>query len=209
MKDDTLDCGACRKPIRPKAADTQAGLLRCTACGAVFDVDGRSAAGTGFPDWLQVEEGASGLTLVWTPSRRSGALAGLITLALLGASAGVLAFLPFSVRLFELAALLALMGLMLAYFSLVHLLDRGRLEVRDDVLSLKYAPLPWMGHLRVSAQEVVLVYCVERSLPRGLRYGLRARFRKAPAATLLFNFEELGQVLRLQQLLGRYLRTQE
>lgn len=186
-------------------------------------VDDRSAdTGRIGPARVKVEETAEGLKLVYRGGR--GVFSILLVFALIFMGVSAMGFYSSisggSLNLADmmyLPILFPLIGLALAYFSLVKMLNKTVLTAGPAGVSVKQGPVPWFGNRELHTADIEKVYCesYERKSSSGqgaigvtvtsILYRLCAKLNTGKKVVLLSDLDQCYEALFVNRQLGRKL----
>ncbi|MBN1872701.1 MAG: hypothetical protein JXA33_00600 [Anaerolineae bacterium] len=103
-----------------------------------------------------------------------------------------------------------MIGLAVAYYTLVGLLNTTTVWIQAGILGVHHHPLPWPGNKQVMASDIEQIYCKEKvshSRKGGTHYSYEvyAALRNTDKEKLLGGLGEPEQALYIEQELERYL----
>lgn len=180
-------CPNCASPLRLEDWNTSTGIIKCSYCRAFSTMPGqrtevhetppalRARGDVPQPPGLTVEELATGLVI----SRRWFTLAVIFLVPFCLVWNGFLIFwytmafttnAPLIMKLFP--TLHLAVGAFLTYFTIATIFNVTRIRVGNGRIQIRHQPIPWMGNLDISTDELEQLYCKERirSSKNGTRY---------------------------------------
>ncbi|WP_224362216.1 hypothetical protein [Hyalangium versicolor] len=228
-----LSCEVCHAPLRPEDVRLDLALAKCSACNAVYDLSGRKGRGlaeqsaqekprlvrakASLPEKFQVEDDGVSTRISWRwfsvihafliffCIAWDGFLFTWYGIALSSDNAPLIAL------IFPIAHVAA--GVGLTYYTLTGLLNRTRIEVSRNRLSIRHGPLPWPGNRDVPGRQFTQLYGVEQIRSnkgsQTLTYDLIAIDREGKSVKLLGGLTAKDQVLYLEQTLERRLGIED
>ncbi len=223
-----LDCPSCHTPLSAKDVRLDLALATCHACGAVHDLSERKASSSVPPAKMprprikpprrfQLETSDANTRISWRWWSPKYLFMAFFCLAW----DGFLVFwygtafhtknAPFMMLVFPL--LHVAVGVGLTYSTLAGLLNRTRLEVSRDLLTIHHGPLPWRGNQTLDGRQLKQLY-VEQSV-RTLKsnaqvnYHVMALDQEGHKVKLLSNLEDKDHALFLEQELERHLGIED
>lgn len=184
-------CPRCSKPIPAGDVDSEGRSARCASCNTVFYISQRREASrlrvapVPMPDGITVVEdsegeaeesgyrerpGAAGGRLVITRSWYSPALYFFVFFCIFWN--GFLVFwyktaaqgggpVAFTVLAMLFPALHVAVGVGLTYFTIASFVNKTWITADRDAITVRHAPLPWIGNHTIPARAVVQLYCEE------------------------------------------------
>ena len=105
---------------------------------------------------------------------------------------------PEMALIFVFAALSAALALVCAYLLLLALTNRTHLTIRDGVLRVRHAPLPWSGETAVRVGEIDRLFCA-RNRAELDSFMLNARLRSGEVRPLVSRLDRPFTAVYLQQ----------
>jgi hypothetical protein len=96
-------------------------------------------------------------------------------------------------------------GIALSYTTLAGLLNRTTIAVRQGQLSIRHGPLPWLGNIDISAQDIKQLFCEQKlratksaESPQ-IAYTVSAVLASGEKKVLLRGLPEADQALFIEQ----------
>jgi hypothetical protein len=227
-----ISCEVCHSPLRAEDVRLDLAVARCHACNAVYDLSGRKGKTlaphqerprpvvrpkAALPSRFKVDEDGIHTRISWR-------WFGLQHLFLIFFCIAWDSFLvtwygialtqedtPIIMIIFPIAHLAV--GVGLSYYTLTGLVNRTRVEVSRNELTIRHGPLPWRGNLDLPGRQLTQLYGEEiASTNKGTTtytYNLLAVDRTGRKVTLLTGLTEKDQVLYLEQTLERRLGIED
>lgn len=230
-------CEVCGSALRAEDVRLDLAVAKCGACNAVYDLSGRKGRAVApppaelkpvirpkaaLPPRFQVEEERSATRITWrwfNPVIHifmaffcvlwDGFLIVWYGLALGRGAAGD--EVPLVAVLFPLGHVAA--GVFITYITLAGFLNRTRVEVSRDRLTIHHGPLRWPGNKDLPGRQFTQLFG-EEVIRRGkngvtVTYDLIAVNREGTRVKLLTGLTEREQVLYLEQTLERQLGIED
>ena len=222
-------CEVCGSTLRAEDVRLDLAVAKCHTCNAVYDLSGRKGRAVSPPSELkpvirpkaalpqrfQVDEDGPVTRITWrwfNPVHIfmaffcviwDGFLIFWYGMALSKGASGE--EVPLVAILFPLGHLAA--GVFITYFTLAGFLNRTRVEVSRDQLTIHHGPLPWPGNKDLPGRQLTQLFGEEitRRSKNGVTvtYDLVAVNRENRKVKLLTGLTERDQVLYLEQTLER------
>ena len=103
----------------------------------------------------------------------------------------------------------AIGGLCFAYATLCRCVNRTRIHVASNEISVQHGPLPWLGNCRIVLHQLKQLFCIERKHPRKgqprLTYEVLAWQADDNYETVLSGLEDLHQALFIERQIEEFL----
>jgi len=231
-----MSCEVCHSALRAEDVRLDLAVAKCHSCNAVYDLSGRKARGlsvqpeakpalrpkAALPPRFQVEEDGATTRIAW---RWFNPLTHLFLLFFCVAWDGFLLFwygIAFTVGeeagpaslimvLFPIAHVAV--GVGLTYYTLAGFINRTRVEVSRNHLTIRHGPLPWKGNQDLPGRQLTQLYG-EEVVSRGkngvtVTYDLLALDREGRKVKLLTGLTDKDQVLYLEQTMERRLGIED
>lgn len=227
-----LACEVCHAPLRPEDVRLDLAVAKCHSCNAVYDLSGRKARGltvqeadrpklvrpkAPLPEKFQVEEDPGVTRISW----RWFTFVHVFLIFFCIAWDGFLLFwysLAFTMKdapiimiIFPVAHVAV--GVGLTYYTLTGLVNRTRIEVSREQLTIRHGPLPWPGNREVPGRQFSQIYGVENIRTnkgqQTITYDLLAVERGGKTVKLLSGLTDKDQVLYLEQTLEKRLGIED
>ncbi|ADO72726.1 hypothetical protein [Stigmatella aurantiaca] len=227
-----LACEVCRAPLRPEDVRLDIAVAKCHACNAVYDLSGRKARGltvpaqdkprlvrakAPLPPKFRVDDDGTRTCVSWR-----WFTFGHVFLIFFCIAWDSFLFTWYGIALSaENTPLIAVLfpvahvavGVGLSYYTLAGLVNRTKIEVSRDRLTIRHGPLPWRGNLNVLGRRFTQLYGVETVASNKGRdtftYELIGMERSGRAVKLLTGLTEKDHVLYLEQILERRLGIED
>ncbi|MDY7230752.1 hypothetical protein [Hyalangium rubrum] len=227
-----LSCEVCHSPLRAEDVRLDLAVAKCHACNAVYDLSGRKARGlsaqrpeklplrpkVALPSNFRVEEDGPTTRISW---RWFNPLTHLFLAFFCIAWDGFLVVWygialnmedkPIIMILFPIAHVAV--GVGLTYSTLTGFVNRTRIEVNRDQLTIRHGPLPWRGNQDLPGRQLTQLYGEEVARTNKgsttYSYDLLALDREGRKVKLLSGLTEKDQVLYLEQTLERKLGIED
>ena len=231
-----LSCEVCHSPLRAEDVRLDLAVAKCYSCNAVYDLSGRKGRGStvppekrgeirpkaALPSRFQVEEDGMSTRITWrwfNPLIHlflaffcvawDGFLFMWYGIAL-GADTGDS---PVSIIMVLFPIAHVAVGVGLTYFTLAGFVNRTRIEVSRNQLTIRHGPLPWKGNQDLPGRQLTQLYG-EEVISRGkngvtITYELIALDRENRKVKLLSGLTEKDQALYLEQTLERRLGIED
>jgi hypothetical protein len=226
-----LTCEVCHAPLRPEDVRLDIAVAKCHSCNAVYDLSRRQAraltdqpqerprfvrAKAPLPSRFRVEEDMGTTRISWRWLRPVHIFLIFFCIAWDGflITWYSIAFTqdgPLIMIIFPIAHVAA--GVGLTYYMLTGLVNRTRIEVSRNQLTIRHGPLPWPGNRDAPGRQFTQIYGVENvsssNERRTITYELFAVDREGQRVKLLSDLPEKDQVLYLEQTLERCLGIED
>jgi hypothetical protein len=226
-----LSCEVCHAPLRPEDVRLDIAVAKCHSCNAVYDLSGRKARGLApqpperprfirakapLPERFRVEEDAGATRISW---RWFSAIHIFLIFFCVAWDGFLLVWYgialntdaPIIAIVFPIAHVAA--GVGLTYYTLTGLVNRTRIEVSRNQLTIRHGPLPWFGNVDSPGRQFTQLYGVENvATSKGQQttsYTLFAVDREGRKVKLVGGLPEKDQVLYLEQTLERRLGIED
>lgn len=219
-----MKCDACSAALSPKDIDEARALARCSFCGTLMDVSGRTGTAGGgrverpevpLPPKFRVERLPSGTRISWrwfTPAALflaffcvfwDGFLVVWYGMALAGGA-------PVAMILFPLIHVAV--GVGLTYLTLGMFLNSTTVSVEKGAVVIRHAPLPWPGNRTLGRADVGQLFCAEK-VTRGkngvtVTYEVNVVLKTGKRLAILKGLEQ-DQALYVEQALERQLGIED
>ena len=223
-----LDCPSCQTPLRARDVRVDLALATCHACGEVHDLSERKASASTAPTKLprpriklprsvQLELSDAGARISWRWWSFKSLFMAFFCLAwdgfllmwygiALNAKNAPVVMLVFPL-------LHVAVGVGLTYATLAGFLNRTRLEVSRDLLTIRHGPLPWGGNQTLSGRQLKQLYVEEVTRTNKnstqVSYNVTALDRQGQKVKLLAGLEDKDHALFLEQELERHLGIED
>jgi hypothetical protein len=217
-------CKGCGALIRAESVDLKAMAAKCQSCNAAFSIADQVALADGSapkarsevprPEPFTVEYLGGTLCIKWRWYKPTAIILAAFTLTWEGV---VFVFIipsvgsggdDFSVKL---SILFTVIGIVLAYFTLTTFVNKTRIDVNTNALTVRYGPIPSVRGLSLPRDSLRQFYCVKqlygsrnRSSARTY-YHLQALNADGLAITVIRNLQDAEEALYLEQELERFL----
>jgi hypothetical protein len=225
-----LNCPACQTPLRAKDVNLQLALATCHACGEVHDLSARPASSPGkvvslnaprprikLPKHIKLKTSDVGMGISWRWLNPKFFILAFFCLMWNGFLVGWYGLAadaentPLIVLVFPL--LHVAVGVGLAYYTLAGFINRTRIEVSRDLLTIRHGPLPWPGNQTLNGRHLKQLY-VEESVRTNkgnttVSYLVMALDRRDHKVKLLSDLDDKNDALFLEQELERHLGIED
>lgn len=232
MSNLAIHCKGCGKPIPADDVDIKSGMGKCRLCNAVFAIgdqvvpQGKAVRGPiPMPRNIVVAEGPDSLDVVRKWKR--GPIAAFFLIFALGWNSLVSVFVyavasgmefksdsgevASSTFLWVFLTPFILVGIGTGYAALGLLLNRTKVRVVEDKLTVRHRPIPWPGRHSLDANQINQLYCTEYVGHQSngvLQYRMcvNALLHDGARIELIKGIEDAGQALYLEELIERNLQ---
>ncbi len=216
-----IRCKNCGSVVPASNIDLKGQIAKCDRCNSVFNCRDLLSGVSGnraeirLPDRIRVRRDISGLNIErsWFSSR-------IIFLTFFTVFwDGFMIFWygesfrtgNYTMGLF--GSLHALIGLFLTYSVMTGFINKTRITVIPQLLTIRHGPIPAPGNITINPAEIKQVYSMER-VSHGKHgpnysYEMRAATRSGKDIKLLKGLENKEQVLYIEQEIERYLRIKD
>jgi len=213
-----IHCQSCGKQIPAEHINIEKAIAKCSTCSAVFgftdQIEGLSETGVKsqyddlpMPHGVRIDtwDGSLTITRRWlSPAYLflaffcviwNGFLVFWYTVAFAGNA-------PLIMKLFPLGH--AAVGAGLVYFTLAGFLNRTRIRVSDEALTVRHGPLPWFGSRDIPTDDIQQLYCTEhyhrsRHGTGSTTYRLNAALQDGRKIALLSGLSDTPHALFIEQ----------
>lgn len=101
-------------------------------------------------------------------------------------------------------------GVVLTYRTICGFVNRTRIAIEHETLTVRHGPLPWPGARSIATSDLAQLYCEEHHAKKGQRsFSLAAMLRSGAKVTLLEGLPEPDQALYLEQLIESRLAIED
>jgi hypothetical protein len=231
-----MSCEVCHSPLQADDVRLDLAVAKCHSCNAVYDLSGRKARGVviqpevkqalrpkaALPPRFKVEEDTTTTRIVWRWFNPVNHLFLLFFCVAWNSFLLVWYGMAFTVGkdgdpvslimvIFPIGHVAV--GVGLTYYMLTGFLNRTRIEVSRNQLTIRHGPLPWRGNQDLPGRQLTQLYG-EEVTSRGknsvtITYDLHAVDREGRKVKLLSGLTEKDQVLYLEQTLERRLGIED
>ncbi len=225
-----LDCPSCQTPLRANDVRLDLALATCHACGEVHDLSARTASPSAraspqkaprprikLPKRFQLDtsDGSARISWRWLSPKYL-----FMALFCLGWDGFLVIWYGIAFRMKEAPIVMLVfpllhvaIGVGLTYSTLAGFLNRTRLEVSRDLLTIRHGPLPWGGNHTLRGRQLKQLY-VEESVRTNkgntqVSYHVMALDREGNKVKLLSGLEDKDHALFLEQELERHLGIED
>jgi hypothetical protein len=226
-----LTCEVCDTPLRPEDVRLDIAVAKCRACNAVYDLSGRKARGASvagaekrrlvrakapLPPRFKVEDsdGATRIQWRWFSAAHIFMLFFCIIwdgFLLVWYGIAFATDSPLIMKLFPIIHVAV--GVGLTYSTLAGFVNRTRIEVSRNALTIRHGPLPWTGNQTLPGRQLTQLYGEESAKTNKgnttYSYSLLALDREGRKIKLLSGLTDKDQVLYLEQALERRLGIED
>ncbi|WP_224249137.1 hypothetical protein [Hyalangium gracile] len=218
--------------MRPEDVRLDLAVAKCHSCNAVYDLSGRKARGLApqtqdkpklvrpkapLPEKFKVEEAAGSTVISW---RWFSFVHIFLIFFCIAWDSFLLMWYGIALTVDDTPIIMVIfpvahvaVGVGLTYYTLTGLVNRTRIEVGRNQLSIRHGPLPWPGNRDVPGRQFTQLYGVENVRTnkgnQTYTYELKAVERSGKTVTLLSGLTEKNQILYLEQTLERRLGIED
>lgn len=226
-----MSCEVCHTPLRAEDVRLDLAVAKCHSCTAVYDLSGRKARGlsvqvkgkairpkVALPSKFKVEEDGLTTRLSWrwfNPATHLFLAFFCIAwdsfLVMWYGIAFTAEDAPLIMIIFPIAHVAV--GVGLTYSTLTGFVNRTRVEVSRNQLTIRHGPLPWRGNMDLPGRQLTQLYGEEVTRTSkgntSYTYDLLALDREGKKVKLLSGLTDKDQVLYLEQTLERRLGIED
>jgi len=216
-----LSCRRCGKKIPPEDIDIQQVQARCRPCGEVFSFRAMVTEALLPPaarytvatprGYTLLHRGAE-LLITWRWLTRPMIHLLLLTLIWDAVLAGGYRWLfPGGISLENSPGLLICMpflivGIWLTGWTLCVFINRTTVRVNDTLLTVRHGPLPWIGNVRIPADDIDQLYCEEKAYFHMIIYSVIVLRKTGPRVKLFSKLRQMNQAAFIEQQVEQRLR---